>query len=545
MANFVAATIAQSSSSSSLTLSLPSGVVTGDLLIATMVANDNLETITPPAGWTAVDSAPVETGSQEGGVWYRFYTSGMSAPAWNITQAQKVAGAMVAFRGVDQGNPMIVGTRGVRGSSSTQTVAPGVTTTDANQQLIGVFLSKTTDVTEITTGPSGMTERAAAMTTGGGATTAHIYSQTVAAAAATGTRTIEYDMSSSTAYGILLALRDSSTGGASIISNFTGWGMPIVLAAAQAAANFPGDPGAGNFYIGWSLGPGANVNVPGAMTNPGWPAGKVSSIHDYSSATNGRVSTSKLDQAISRDMIPSQSFKFAGYTPAQIVAGEADADIDISASDCLARAPWPIWLCYYHEPEDNLSTNQQATEYRAAYRRIVSRFRAAGVTNVGWMPIYMSPWTFRNASGRDWRWWHADWNGSGWHSDIMMDMLGLDIYNPLPGSNTNNSFEFMLGETLDKVALSSPPTWDIIIAEFGMSWNANDPAPPNWVNWSTSALPYAIANRVKCFSYWDNSSTASGGETGRYSFGPTYDPTGNKLDGWRVITDAATVWQAP
>lgn len=88
MANFVAATIAQSSSSSSLTLSLPSGVVTGDILIATMVANDNLETITPPAGWTAVDSAPVETGSQEGGVWYRFYTSGMSAPACHQRQSR-------------------------------------------------------------------------------------------------------------------------------------------------------------------------------------------------------------------------------------------------------------------------------------------------------------------------------------------------------------------------------------------------------------------------------------------------------------------------
>ena len=302
---------------------------------------------------------------------------------------------------------------------------------------------------------------------------------------------------------------------------------------------YPGDPGPGNYYAGWALGPG-NLTVPAAQSNPGWPGdGKISVIHDYSNAPNQRVHDGKLDQAISRGMIPSQSFKLGGYTPEQITAGLADADIDVSAAHCIARAPHPIWLCYYHEPEDNFPSSGEATAYRAAYRYIVARFRSAGVTNVAWMPIYMAPWTFRNASGRDWRWWHADWAGSGWHSDIMMDMLGLDVYNPVPGSDFNNSFAGMLNETLDKVNASNPPQWDIAIPEFGMSWNAQNPAPPNWIEWAGLARDYAVANRIKSFTYWDNSTE----QPGRYSFGPTYDPTGNKLDGWNVLVDASVKWQ--
>ncbi len=247
-----------------------------------------------------------------------------------------------------------------------------------------------------------------------------------------------------------------------------------------------------------------------------------------------------LDAAISNSMIPSQSFKLhPDYTPAQIVAGIADADIDASAADCLARAPHPIWLCYYHEPEDNFPTAGEAADYRAAYRYIVTRFRSAGVTNVTWMPIYMCPWTFRNASGRDWRWWHPDWTGSGWHSDIMMDMMGFDIYNPLPGSTGNNAFLSMLNEAMVKINASGAPQWDIAIPEFGMSWGATTPAPPNWIDWCTAAVNDALDNRVKSFTYWDNSTE----EAGRYSFGPTYDPTGNKLAGWNVIVNASMKWE--
>jgi len=306
---------------------------------------------------------------------------------------------------------------------------------------------------------------------------------------------------------------------------------------------YPGDPGAGNYYVGWALGPNGNLTVPAAQSNPGWPGDeKISIIHDYSNAPNGRVHDGRLDQAISRGMIPSQSFKLIGYTPAQIVAGEADGDLDISAAHCNARAPHPIWLCYYHEPEDNFPTAGAAADYRAAYRYIVTRFRAAGVTNVAWMPIYQCPWTFEGA-GRDWRWWHPDWNGgdgpSGWHSDIMMDMLGLDIYNPLPGGTTNRSFSGMLDAALNKLTQAGAPSWDVAIPEFGMSKHATVPSPPDWAAWSTLARDHALANRVKSFTYWDNSD-----DIGRYSFGPTHDPTGNKLDGWNVIVNAATVWEA-
>ena len=172
---------------------------------------------------------------------------------------------------------------------------------------------------------------------------------------------------------------------------------------APAVARFPGDPGATNFYIGWA-------EPQTLITAATWSGKPVSIYHGYSTAANARVQSSKLDIAINNNCVASQSFKLSTWTPAQIVTGSADAAIDDSANMCLARDPWPIWLCYYHEPEDNFTTATTATQYRAAYRYIVQRFRDAGVTNVAWMPIYMCPWTF-DGSGRNWRWWHADWTG--------------------------------------------------------------------------------------------------------------------------------------
>jgi hypothetical protein len=222
------------------------------------------------------------------------------------------------------------------------------------------------------------------------------------------------------------------------------------------------------------------------------------------------------------------------YTPAQIVNGAADAAIDASAATCIARAPHPIWLCYFHEPEDNFTTSAQATDYRAAYRRIVTRFRARGVTNVAWQPIFQNPYTF-GSSGRDWRWWHADWNGSGWYDDIMMDLFGADTYNPLPGATTNRGFAEMWDILRNKVELSGYPRWSYTMPEFGMSYRATP--TPDWVAWCTEARDYAKAHNIKSFQYWDNSS-----DVGRYSFGSTYDTSGNKLNGWHVITKAASSW---
>jgi hypothetical protein len=291
-----------------------------------------------------------------------------------------------------------------------------------------------------------------------------------------------------------------------------------------------------------------------------------------------------MDEARSRNMISSQSFKFGGVGRfVAINAGTYDADIDAWAARCIARAPWPIWLCYFHEPEDDMtvknadgSTNVTATrererQYRLATRRMVLRFRARGVKNVAWMPIYMNPYTFQSGSGRDWRNYNADWTGTGWHDDLTMDMMGMDTYDPLPWAVKDSAGRFLpppegpwptarrnhytfpglWSNAFAKMEQAGYPVWDYVIPEFGMS-NGVDP-DPDWGPWGATARDFAKAHRIKAFCYWDNS-----GDIGRYSFdtrltsvsGSPYtnahpDANGTKKIGWNNIVNGAKVWRTP
>src|SRR5215207_9001740 len=150
--------------------------------------------------------------------------------------------------------------------------------------------------------------------------------------------------------------------------------------------------------------------------------------HNYSTGTDGRVSTAMIDEAIAADLIASQSFKLASHSgqeangPLEILAGDHDAVIDGDADACAARAPWPIILCFFHEPGGNFTTDTLRTNYRAAFRYIVNRYRNRGVTNVCWTQIQEAPYDFRPTpafpsppgGGRnvDWRKFHPDWKGT-------------------------------------------------------------------------------------------------------------------------------------
>jgi len=336
-----------------------------------------------------------------------------------------------------------------------------------------------------------------------------------------------------------LTLRYTARGGQ---LNRRGGGAPPPPPSGGA---WPGDPGDGEYLIGWSMDYGTGGWTPTTMASaPGFPAAKMSVLHDYSNNGNG-ISTSRLDSAISRGYIPSQSIKLSSWSFAQVASGAADAAIDTNIVQvALDRAPWPIWLCYYHEPEDITATADK-TNYRAATRRMVQRCRTAGVTNIAWHPIFTNPWTFVPASdggtGDDWRLWHADWDPvTGWNDDLTMDMFGADTYNPLPTSpgRDNKGFLQMWQRLFDAVEKPGYPVWDYVQPEFGMSYQATP--QPDWNAWSIEARDIAKAHRIKSFCYWDNSD-----DIGRYRLAPPYDSTGDILAGWNTIVNAAIVWPGP
>ena len=209
MASYINASTASSTFTTSLSVTPPSGIINGDLLIAAIVINSETDNLTGPAGWTAVDSAPVVTATQECGVWYRYYTTGMATPAWTCAGNQKASATMVAYRGVHPSTPLIAGTRWTRSSSVYTTTATSLTTTTSNQELLAVYLTKTSSINSID-GPSDMTLRGGVIVGGGGGTASHIYAMQIPAPATTGNKIATYDINGGNGYGILLALNDFS-----------------------------------------------------------------------------------------------------------------------------------------------------------------------------------------------------------------------------------------------------------------------------------------------------------------------------------------------
>ena len=201
--------------------------------------------------------------------------------------------------------------------------------------------------------------------------------------------------------GVLLQANAGLAAGSGLIT-------PASVQAASAA-RFYSDPGVGNFYLGMSS-PSRSSLATHISKMGGAPLGVL-----RHSSPSGAPDWTVIDTIRAGGRIPWTSFKATGgRTMASIVSGADDAWIDGIAAGFAARAPWPIWWTFWHEPEnDTAVSGSNAPNYRAAQRRIAQRIKAAGVTNsVFAANCYQFPYSFGSASGRDWRIWYADWKGT-------------------------------------------------------------------------------------------------------------------------------------
>jgi hypothetical protein len=177
---------------------------------------------------------------------------------------------------------------------------------------------------------------------------------------------------------------------------------------ASTAARFFSDPGPGNFYLGLSS--PSRTPLATHETKYGAP---VAVLRTFS--TSGAPNYAAIDTIIAGGRIPWTSWKNpAGISIADIATGAGDAYIDGIAAGLAARAPWPVWWTFYHEPENDAPVSGvNAPTYRDAQRRMAQRIKAAGVTNSVFCAVnYQFPFTFGSASGRDWRIWYPDWKGT-------------------------------------------------------------------------------------------------------------------------------------
>lgn len=200
-------------SDSSLTVPLPRAAglplwQDGQLALLMFNVNDNAEVLEPPAGWATLNSSPFETGTMEIVLLWKYLDADEDDPTLTIQSGnpQKIVGLVATLLNYDSINPFaVIGAHATRPGTQTTIVAPSVTTTQANQLLLGFFAEKSSAATTVTV--PGMVSEAEAFTTGSGEASCALFGQVIGTAGATGTRTATYNISSGSGYGILIAIK--------------------------------------------------------------------------------------------------------------------------------------------------------------------------------------------------------------------------------------------------------------------------------------------------------------------------------------------------
>lgn len=170
-------------SSGSLTLSKPTGLVAGDVMIAQFAVRSESPSITPPSGWTFIRTDTSNFNGQSTLYW-RIATSGEpSSYTWSSNVGDRTAGGILAYSGAS--SSPIGAHLGSTGADATP-IAPSITTPVNDNVLVTFFALRQV---ALTTGPSGMNLRYNVESAGGaGIVGAAASDEARPTAGATGTR---------------------------------------------------------------------------------------------------------------------------------------------------------------------------------------------------------------------------------------------------------------------------------------------------------------------------------------------------------------------
>jgi hypothetical protein len=161
---YVSSSTTTYASRTNTTVTAPTGIQDGDLILLGILTGNNTEAVdpTPPAGFTLV--ASTDTSDTPGfNVEMRVYRKTAASESGNYTFTHATAssqGFALVYRGVDASSPLDVTATANNGGAAagTTTTATGVTTVTANTRL--VFIAQDwADTANNLTPPSGMTER--------------------------------------------------------------------------------------------------------------------------------------------------------------------------------------------------------------------------------------------------------------------------------------------------------------------------------------------------------------------------------------------------
>lgn len=199
--SFVAATGANNGTgSTSLSITKPTGVAQGDVMLAAVTATGT-GTVTAPAGWTVVKNTTQGTTLRQA-VYYKVAGASEGASySWGLGTSRSTSGGIIDYRGANQTAP--VDASATATATSGNPVAPSVTTSAAGDQVVAaISLGTATTVTE----DAATTERYDVQS---GSTTSQAADFSQAAAGATATKTVTPALGSAW-IAATVALRDAS-----------------------------------------------------------------------------------------------------------------------------------------------------------------------------------------------------------------------------------------------------------------------------------------------------------------------------------------------
>lgn len=165
----------------------------------------------------------------------------------------------------------------------------------------------------------------------------------------------------------------------------------------------------------------------------------------------------------------------------------------------IAARPGPVFVAYHHEPEASGSVGYgSSADFIAAFRHVVSVFRAAGAGNVRFT-WQMTDWSFR-ASPTDRR--HA----AHWYpGDDVVDVVGADVFNWFDCGEGRGRWMSLASLTDPALQFARARGKQVALPEFGA-----DPDPRR-AAWLADAHDYFVANRdvVAAVFYFNHPPTKS------------------------------------
>lgn len=364
-----AATAADGAAPVSLTVSKPTGVVNGDVLVAFVVISADKSIAAAPAGWTLLDSR--STGTATGdclhAVYYKTASSEGSTYVWDFSGGADAAAAILAYSGVSTSASINVSGSRLMSSSSTTHTTPSVTTSSDDTVTISAYGTNPVFNGDLTfTTPSGLTSRAEADPGAGTTNRAvlKVFDKTTSSAGATG------DKSST--------INNSAKG-----VGFTVSLSPLVAAPlALTVQPYRVAPTATGCMIGWHE-DGAYSTIESLLET------KFAAVRIYNEwwpAVSGQVQSS-LDDG----RLPVVSHKPPKHANAwiEIARGDHDADITAMVAYYKGLAPKDILFIFHHEPHKGASdagnkspVYGRQSDFVAAFRRIAKAFNDANADNV-------------------------------------------------------------------------------------------------------------------------------------------------------------------